>query len=443
MSSEELIKNFREANEMKNKRLAAAELIELNYFSEELIILYIGYVTHPDEGLRYISVRGLLEAPAKYDEMIASSLSWLITHDDIEIRNFSVEIFTKTSQRGAFALIDYLDHPKSDVRKFAVDLLGMIAGENLLYSLMRLIEDIDLNVRLSCIEAIGNIAARHAKSDFDYSDISDLLKEHYDDEQLKTQIIETLGKIDRSYTCNFLINRLNVENDFFDKVIIIDAIGLNTSYPEIAHQLVEYIHTAPFNIKPVILKTVFNICRRTGTDFVLPDELRHIAYAAMMDNDVELNSVGLLSLGKSYYEDDIPLLLKAVRIVDYDEQEHILKNLMFFTSENVFEKFLYEYIHDIDDQSYCSQLEFISLFKHFKDDIAPQRAELIIRTILINSLLGGIGNQIEFLETCMELSHSTTAAILDDMLKNTNSDSQKIIADLLEATNNNDLIKLN
>jgi HEAT repeat protein len=91
-----------------------------------------------------------IEAPAVIDAAVG-----LLASNDSGIRNQAIELLQRRGAEALPALKQAVRSPQSDVRKFALDVLGGMecAGTSEIYSLA--LEDTDLNVVITAVEHIG------------------------------------------------------------------------------------------------------------------------------------------------------------------------------------------------------------------------------------------------------------------------------------------------
>ena len=71
----------------------------------------------------------------------------------------------------------------------------------------------------------------------------------------------------------------------------------------------------------------------------LGDSLRHVAHLALMDEDSDIRSAGLIALGYNYIEDDIPGLINESMANNPETQQFILSIILANCSTNILEMF--------------------------------------------------------------------------------------------------------
>lgn len=435
MNPASLAEKFKESTSSDEKRILAEELVELNYYDKDLIRNYAKSLLDPEIGVRDISARGLINVPNEFQELASSFVSHLVCHENIEIRNLAGDILSNFGSNAVPPLIPYLEDENPDVRKFAIDIIGQVGEKKTIKTLIKLFSDEDINVSLAAIEAIGNIAYRNDDDSENFKELIEILTDFYDEEELKPQIINTLGKINRIDSINFLLNRLTIENDLFARITIIDSLALNAEDIETANNLLNLISEVPQDVQPIILKTVFAISNRTNSYIELPKHLRSVAYNSIMDEDKEISDAGLIALGRSYNIDDIPFLIKKVFENDAEEQVYIISNLITYSDNEVLTFFYKSFFDSLKDVRSFSVVDFISQLLALDIDIEEQKEAIIISSVLECIFNKNIGDQVEILEIMYNFDENQTSMILQEIYLGTDADTQKSIEEAVKQTN--------
>lgn len=241
-----------------------------------------------------------------------------------------------------------------------------------------------LNVVLSSIEAVGNIFYRN-QTNVDKTHIIYSLIELYEtnNDVLKPQIVDTLGKIGGKEAEEFLLNILRYDNDYFLKIASIDSLAIVGSNIEISNLLLSEINTYPIDIQTVVLKTALAIGVRLGELPELPSESRKIAHKALKDLDKDISSAGLVALGETYELEDIDSLVNFFERADYDTQQYILYNLVENSYPKVLESF-FDKIFDIhiNENNSSNNIELLLVIHPAWNNFVPDKQKMILTTLL-------------------------------------------------------------
>jgi HEAT repeat protein len=328
MEAKDLLQKFRHGANSGDRLQAGESLIENELLNEENLEEFAQGVFDDDEGIKDFTSRSLANIIPKLQNKAAEIVAKFIAHNDIEIRNFANDILQKLGLSGAIALRPYLDNEDFDVRKFAVDIIGLTGEPYDIDLLIPAIKDADANVRVSAIEAIGNIAQKYPEN-IDIDQVMKVFQESFiEDEELRPIIIEAAGKTNSKEGEFFILSTLERTDDEFIRTACIDALALGGNSSEICERLMEQLPLSNKQFQLIILRTIYAIAFRLEIEISLPDELRYIAHNALKDNDEEIRGAGLLALGNSYQKDDVPYLIAKFNEDDNDTHQYIIYHLL-------------------------------------------------------------------------------------------------------------------
>ncbi len=236
------------------------------------------------------SVRGVRAAAFNSLEQLRcpevySALVNCLNQKNLVVRNAASLLLINMQLRAVPALVPALKNPDHDVRKFVVDILGLIPdnGEDL--SLLPLVHDTDDNVRISVIEALGNMKSQQS--------VDELIKIYAADENMRVTVCEALGKIGGSACEAFLLSeaqqqRRAAECDDLLLATILDALAQCGSEQSVAF-LQELLDEAEVEIQHAAMSALICIHENViGTT----DELRGyvVALTAMLHSNNEAHA---------------------------------------------------------------------------------------------------------------------------------------------------------
>ncbi|GBE01320.1 putative lyase [bacterium BMS3Bbin06] len=88
---------------------------------------------------------------------IRDLINLLYLEDNAGARNTAIEALTRLGKKGLPNLIKAFDTDNRDVRKFIIDVIGIIGGTEVTHLLLKAIRDEDENVRASAVEYLGKL----------------------------------------------------------------------------------------------------------------------------------------------------------------------------------------------------------------------------------------------------------------------------------------------
>ena len=122
-------------------------------------------------------------------EQVRSLVELLRDDENAGLRNATAEAVMRIGSAAVPALLPYLDDGDHDVRKFVVDALSAIGGEDVLEGLVRALDDPDVNVASAAAEGLGTCGMKSA--------VKPLLRalEEHQHEFFRFNVLEALGKV--------------------------------------------------------------------------------------------------------------------------------------------------------------------------------------------------------------------------------------------------------
>lgn len=305
-------------NELINKLITAnpqekLELIENINPSEldnESFKVFISLIGEPDKGVRNC-VTVLLTSYE--DPRIPDYLVKYISSDDIATRNLAGEILVSIGDRSFLSLINYLKVVENyDDQKFIIDLLGLIknqASEDLILEILR--TSTNDNVKLSCIEALGNLKSVHA--------IDLAMKCYEEDEIFKATVNEALGKIGSQKALDFMVEKYPYEDEL-TKCSIIESLGVIGNM-DTYFFLISELNGAIGPLTWIMIRSIQQLKDKFNMELPFDEKIRNIILSVIYDgqpefkkaavqllnefNDNEILTACLTTLGDDFELDEI------------------------------------------------------------------------------------------------------------------------------------------
>lgn len=435
MEVSNFLEKIEKAEGTEEKRYAIEDLIDSEQVDERVIDTLADYLKIDDSGLRDVCSRFFKYIDDDHKVYATKKIAELILETEITARNLAGDILISYGYTAVEHLLPYTGHHDMDVRKFALDIVGLNGTEAELDYIYQLIDDPDTNVRMSVFEAVGNICERLDPEDENelvyFRRTTDFLIENFaKEEDNQVFIVEALAKMGLPESEDFLIEILNKEEDFFLQIACIDALGLKCMRYDICEQLLEVIGNFNELVQPVILKTINAIAFRLGTPVELPHELRYIAHNALEDDNEDVKMSGIISLGKHVLPADVPYLANIYDSLEFEAQSYVIELLLVHSSDEVIDYFLNEYLQTAIVSSLINKdLDLLNVIIALSGEIDADRRKKIFDRIIEIAVVHAKGSSVEVVEYISEYDRETAINKLRCMI---NAGCSEDIAEVLE-----------
>ncbi len=221
------------------------------YREDEAVAGLVLAIEDADLGIRELAADFLTEIKG---ETASELLCRFLAHKDIGTRNLASEILVRIGSEAVPALIGQLGDEDVDVRKFAVDILGLIRDKRAVDPLSQRLWDDCSNVICSAAEALGEIGSSAA--------VPHLIAACTKIDDVRLQAVEALGKIGEPSALPHLYESLKTD----DPVVlysVIDAIGSIGKFESIQH-LLPYLDQPDQTISEACLNAIIRVSIRNG-----------------------------------------------------------------------------------------------------------------------------------------------------------------------------------
>ena len=286
------------------------------------------YLVDEDKGIRNSVQNILINNPSSANYIVK-----YISSDDISVRNLAGEVLVRIGNESVESLVKYLsDSDDYDDQKFIIDVLGLIGDPSVSPKVIEeLKKNTDDNVKLACIETLGNLR--------DASSVEELMAAYRQNELFKPSVIEALGKIGSTEAAGFM-ETVYAEEDVLTKYSIIESLGLignentffflisqlnETSGPLVwpiiksIQQLKEqYNLEVPFDekIKSVILDTIYE---------AQPEFKKAAIFLLSQFNDKEMISAFLNSVGE---DEELDIMIRGTLLENVEKTLSVYPSLL-------------------------------------------------------------------------------------------------------------------
>ncbi|GEM_PF-768182 len=231
-----------------------------------------------------------------------------IADANIVTRNLAAELLVQLGEVSVRPLFPYLQDPNQDIRKFAVDILGLIKSDDAVPHLLPLLRDPDPNVLVSAAEALGNIGSAVA--------VPQLIQAYDEYEFARAPVAEALGKIGDSRAEEFLLLSFTtgVNQSSFDPLVLyvlVEALSV-TGSQRTFDQLQKHIPDVEGTLRHVLLHAVVRIAERLNLPLSFPRDYKHDLINVLHKGDVGMKISAIKSLAPFDESEVTQALLRAL-----------------------------------------------------------------------------------------------------------------------------------
>lgn len=423
----EIIINSTDADE---RRIAAESIIDAGEFDQQIISTFVDCLSDSDKGVADSCIRGLQNVPDELKKFTSQKLSELLKSNNISVRNAASDLLISYGSEAVSSLVNLLKEKDDDAKKFAIDILGLISDASTLDEMLELIKDKDPNIAVSAVEAVGNIFYEKDLEETLRHDSLFILISHFQvNEELRPAIIEAISKIGDSKSIEFLLDQLHKEEDFFNKIAIIDGLSLCGNDISICYKLMENLHDEDENLQLIYLKTIMAIAHRVEEEIVLHNELRNIARKGLEDDDEDTRNASLLALGMQYEPEDSEGLIVALQHSNNDVIDFILNNLLFNSDYEVYERFINYFYEHYDPDKTPIENDIANSIIVLIDSLDERYKITAIEAMIINYLEKALVSLDLFLRFT-DLYRDISEEVFQREYQKLNKEKQSMVADL-------------
>lgn len=272
-----------------------------------------------DKGVRDAAARALLGMKSK---SAAFAIAEYLVDSSFITRNLASNLLFQFGEVSIEPLLLYAVHENHDVRKLAIDTLGLIGHPSALPVLSTLIQDPDENVVLAVVEAFGNIK--------DPSVVPHLAMIYATNSYARTVVAEALGKIGHPSAVSFLLTQLleHPAPEGEEQLIIFAVIEALASAgtPGAAEHLERLARSTTGKMRNIILYALVCIGERYEVPLHSYQSLTPFFREALSDDDTRIVITAvkaLQSTSSDESENDVLRLLGRNAVLD----QFILTNL--------------------------------------------------------------------------------------------------------------------
>ncbi len=442
MTINEALNIIYENKSSEERRFAFEFVINSKIYNEDIIHILASGLVDEFRGVRDICSRGLSNIPSEYANYVAFMVVPLIAHNDIEIRNLAGDLLLNLKDKSIDALLPFLENASEDVRKYACDILGIVGLTNNLVNIYPLLNDNDVNVRNSGIEAIGNIIYRNETDLFTKSESLDKLIATFTiDSESQPNILDAIGKIGGVDAEDFLINYLHNSDDEFLKIACIDSLAIAGNSKELCIKLIEELPNNSPEIQVVILKTIYAILYRIDELIDLPEELRYVAHNALLDDDSDIRGAGLIALGVVYYPEDCVSLVNELYHNNAGTAQYIMYNLMAHSSVETVERLFAEFNDRvIEKNSIGIEIDLLGVLSMVWDSSEEENLEKAFEIIIESAINNANGSESEVIESLYNAKADIVKKVIIKIMSSSNEEHQNDIYEIVKELQLNDII---
>jgi HEAT repeat protein len=272
-----------------------------------------------NKGVRDAATRALTEIGNKN---VARAVVEYLSDPNITTRNLAAELLMRLKDESVEALLPYLYDADPNVRKFAVDILGVNASVEAVPHLIELLKDPDENVVISAVEALGNVTSEAA--------VPALIKAFDTISYAQATAAEGIGKIGGVQGTDFLLTRLKTmithpASDPLTLYAMLEALSA-VGYDRAFEELISHVVQVKGKLRRILLHAIIRIgerCARTVND---ADGIRADLIDAISDDNPAIKVSA--AKGLANLEGDDVTAAMAREIAKHPEVDAILMPLL-------------------------------------------------------------------------------------------------------------------
>lgn len=199
------------------------------------------------------------------DSYIKDLIGLLYIEDNAGARNTAIEALIRLGKKAVPQLIEAFESGNHDVRKFIIDILGFIGGQEVLPLLIRAIKDEDVNVRASAVECLGRLKE---------ASVIGSLVEIIETGEVWTAYpaVEALGRIGDGTAIPYLLKVL--KNSLLTEPAL-KALS-EFSEPEILKEIIPFLHNRKRSIVEEALRTIEKFYQAGASEEFISKQLHDI-----------------------------------------------------------------------------------------------------------------------------------------------------------------------
>ncbi|MGL1863722.1 MAG: HEAT repeat domain-containing protein [Pseudodesulfovibrio sp.] len=242
----------------------------------------------------------------------------LLRSDDAPVRNLSMDILREVGSQDLGSLIRLIQDEDVDIRIFVADILGstnnLLAVEPLCEALLK---DPEVNVRYQAAVSLGELGMEEAASC--------LNKAIEDEEWVQYSVIEALTKIGHASSVDAMVKALDKASDLVASMII-DSLGEMGNVKAVT-MLIKRMEESPTALRNKIVMAVVKILGGKSLTLLSADErerFREYLLVALKDEDEEIQDAAIQGLAHVGGEKASKGILEIAGALDHDrDQERI------------------------------------------------------------------------------------------------------------------------
>lgn len=329
-----------------------------SYGEDEAVAGLVMALEDPDMGIRELAADLLAQMKGNTASQLLISF---LGHADIGTRNLAAEILVKVGEEAVQPLLDDIDNEDYDIRKFIVDVLGLIKDPRSVEQICRKLYDENANVACSAAEALGLIGSKEA--------VPALIGAFENVEDSRLPAAEALGKIGDPSSLEQLY-AFAKNKDPMIQYVVLEAIG-NIGSTDSVPSLMPYLDDDDNTIAETALMAIINISLNNDgkIECDLPmDKFTQFLFDGIKNHDRKITEFTLSRMKHWYGSEVLSQLLGVLDSVEEEDRQRI-SDILIDAGPAAVNSMLDRFT----DASLASKLVLLDVIKQFIDrDIAKR-----------------------------------------------------------------------
>ncbi|CUS77279.1 HEAT repeat [Candidatus Kryptonium thompsonii] len=388
---------------------------------EEVLGKLLDLLKDEDKGVRDAVATALVLIANRFEKSkkkIVEGICNLIYCKDIGVRNLASELLLKIGEDAFDQVSKLATHEDKDVRKIAIDIIGLMKAKFAVDFLVEKLNDPDPNVVTSVIEDVKRLVK------FKQLNLIDMFSKS---EFARLQIVEALGEIgkrakDKKVVCNFLVEAFEISDDPILKGAIVEALG-KAGDEKYIDFLIGLIHDENVAVRKMATVAVVELCAQLGYKFGMREDLFKLFFEQgkeIFERTDDLNfKVCFLKFASERIELDE---VKSFIIQLLDGNGEISEKAFEIVNERAKEFILFSLKNSVDDESFINLVE-LALYNSkeiFEDSVLKN---LVLEKLL--EIFNRVGAEKKI--AVLNLISSLDKVIFEEILQKVKMDSDPIL----------------
>lgn len=411
------------------ERIEAIDGLVNQNVDEPTLQILVELLSNEDKGLKNAATNFLIGSS---DPLVPELVINYTISENIELRNLAGEILIRKGP----AAIDAILHKlllceNNDNIKFLVDVLGLIGEKGVEDKIISILSNNeDENVKLACVEALGNLRSSEA--------LNQILRLFEIDDKFKAPVIDAAGKIGTSEALEFITKNLNTEDDLLQFIILesLGEIGTENTFYDLLSRINEMSGPA---IWP-LLESIYKLKEKYGLDLPFDDKMKKCVLDTVLNSEPKYQKIAAHMVT---IFDDPEILFACLVIYGSDSELDEILGSKFYSNRHL----ILTKIHNLIDIQPANLISLLNLTQSIVQNDQTTLSELSTfeKQKLTESISKCLNHQdenirIASVETLYSVNQESILFFMDNLIEDDNVWNRLRLLDIIAEINNPEII---